>query len=320
MTLPNAIFATIIYHDIFDYPLTAGQIHQYLVEEKADFKKVEIALNNLVKDKKISRDKNLFFLKGRSKIVKIRKSRGVNAKIKFKKANFYSNLLKLIPTIRLVAVSGALSMENAAKNDDIDLVIVAAKNTLWITRLMANIALQPFRRHALAPHTKDKACLNLFLEETSLKIATQNLYTAHEIAQMKPLWQRQNAYSRFVSVNTWIKNYLPNWTPDFPAQTATSNKQQAKSYSGILSLSTYCEFMSNKLSYLLSLTEPLSKTIQLVYMRSKITTEKIGKYQLFFHPRNTEELVLKEYVKRLNTLNKRYSQKETSLQSLSSKT
>ena len=54
-----------------------------------------------------------------------------------------------------------------------------------------------------------------------------------------------------------------------------------------------------------SLVEPLealAKWGQLWYMRPKITTEKIGEHQLFFHPQNTQELVLAEYQKRLRKL------------------
>ncbi len=279
MTIRNAVLATLAYHDIFDYPLKAEEIRQYLVGKEADVKKVEKALKVLIKDKKISQTKNSFFLKRRSKIINFRQSRERFSKAKLKRAKLYTRLLMAIPTIKLVAISGALAMENSHKKDDIDLVIITSKNSLWTTRLMANILLQPFRRKAGEPHTKDKACLNLFLEESSLKIPTQNLYTAHEVMQMRPLWQRRNTYRHFLKANRWVKNYLPNWEP-----------QRADS-----------TFSYPQLG-ITSLFEKLAKNLQLFYMKKKITTEKIGEHQLFFHPKDTQSWVLKIYVRKLQKL------------------
>ncbi|MDO8487177.1 MAG: hypothetical protein Q7S45_02715 [Candidatus Curtissbacteria bacterium] len=298
MSLEKAVLSTLTYHGIFDYPLTKEEIYKYQIGETASRKKIEKAIHSLVENKKIATKNNLYYLKGRGKIVNLRTRRKKYSFLKLKKARFFANILKLIPTVKLVAVSGALAMENAQKNDDIDLVIITARNTLWSTRLLANILLQPFRRKAGWPHIKNKACLNLFIEQSSLKIRTQNLYTAHEVAQMRPLWQRQNAYTSFLKANSWVKTFLPNWEP--PSADSTF---------------TFPHFLPPVLPL-----EALAKWGQLAYMKKKVTTEKIGKYQLFFHPRNTEELVLKEYIKRLNMLDNRYSRKGTSLQSSSSKT
>ncbi|MEX2028252.1 MAG: hypothetical protein WD988_02020 [Candidatus Curtissbacteria bacterium] len=294
MNIKDSILATLAYHDIFDYPLTLDQIHNLLTGQATDLKKVQKAINVLIKSKKVQQKNHLFFLEGRGQTARLRLQKKRYSAGKLKKARLYARVLALVPTVQMVALSGALAMENAAENDDIDLVIVTSKNTLWITRLLANIMLQPFRRRAGEPHTKDKACLNLFLEESSLKIPTQNLYTAHETVQMKPLWQRQNAYQRFLKANTWVKYYIPNWQPP-NADSAFSFPQLG----------------------ITRIFEKPVKDLQLFYMKKKITTEKVGKYQLFFHPRNTEEWVLREYVKKLNMLNKRYSLKETSQQSSS---
>lgn len=279
MTLTNAILATLAYHDIFDYPLTEEEIHKFLVGSRADARKVGKVLVGLVKNKRVQQKNGLFFLKGRLKIVKLRKSRGAYSKVKLGRARFFSNLLAAVPTVQMVAVSGALAMGNAQKNDDIDLVIVTAKNTLWGTRLLANTILQPFRRKAGRPHTKDKACLNLFIEESSLKIRTQNLYSAHEVAQMRPLWQRRNTYNRFLKANSWVKNYLPNW--------------EGKSADSVFTFPQ---------TGITSAFEKVAKLIQLSYMKKKITTEKIGKHQLFFHPKDTQSWVLKSYVKKLSKI------------------
>ena len=55
-------------------------------------------------------------------------------------------------------------------------------------------------------------------------------------------------------------------------------------------------------SRLALVAESFLKKFQLWYMRSKITTEKIGEHQLFFHPQNTQDRALGEYQKRLQKL------------------
>jgi len=285
MTIKDAILATLAYHDIFGYPLTANQTYSYLIV-KSSFLSFEKSLQLLIKQKKVFEKDGLVFLQGRGQTVKIRQTRKKASGKKFRKAIFYGKILRAIPTIKLVAISGALSMENADANDDIDLVIVTSSGNLWTTRLLANFLLQPYRRKAGKSHTKDKACLNMFLEEFSLKIGTHNLYTAHELAQLKPVWQCGKTYQNLIKANSWIKTFLPNWQ-----QHSTE------------SFSTYPESKIHlPFTIYHSILEPLAKTFQIRYMRHKITTEQIGEQQLFFHPSNTQEKILREYQKRLRRI------------------
>lgn len=285
MTLSESILSTLAYHDIFDYPLTAGEISNYLIAQKARESLVEKELAQLVKSKKIGENRSFYFLKNRQKIVKLRLQRQKYSQEKLQRAKLFSKLLTLIPTIKLVAISGALAMQNSHQKDDIDLVLVTSKRTLWTTRFLANLLLLPYKRDPHGRKITDRACLNLLIDESRLEIEPKNLYFAHEIYQMKPLWDREATYSRFINANNWVKKFLPNWEPSY-RQHAIGDKKSN------LSLAT-CH---------LSLVENFLRNFQLWYMRSKITTEKIGEYQLFFHPKATQEWVLKEYQKRLKRL------------------
>ena len=53
------------------------------------------------------------------------------------KFKIYIKLLSIFPQIRLVGLSGSISMFNAQKNDDIDLFIITAKNRLFTARFIA---------------------------------------------------------------------------------------------------------------------------------------------------------------------------------------
>ncbi len=318
MTLDQAILATLAYHDIFDFPLTVDEIHRFLIGKKATTKQIEYTLKKLAQEKKIAKKKSYFFLRGRSKLVVIRQKRKKSSQKKLRRASFFTSILKAIPTLKLVAISGALAMGNSDKNDDIDLALISARQSLWTTRFLANIILLPFKRDPSGVKVANRACLNFFLDETKLQINRRNLYLAHEICQMKPLWDRDGTYQRFIKANSWVKKYLPNWTPssqftprktqvfdsevfDREAQTESAQTRRGDTERGRSTIDHSSRKKNLRTTnYLLQTAENFAKNFQLWYMRSKVTSEKIGEGQLFFHPADTEKKIMGEYEKRLN--------------------
>ena len=88
--LDQLILSTIVYYDIFDYPLTLVEIHRNLLrikpQQSCDLKTYNLCdikdsmLGIALKDKIREKD-GFFFLCGRDRIVKIRLTRYVLAKI-----------------------------------------------------------------------------------------------------------------------------------------------------------------------------------------------------------------------------------------------
>lgn len=282
----QSIIATLVYHNIFDYPLKAEEVWHFKIGQKSTLAADQKGIELLIKQQKIQQKSDLIFLKGRGEITKLRLKRFKYSQKKIKRARFYAQILKYLPSVRLVALTGALSMENSDKKDDIDFLIVTEKSTLWTTRLLVNLLLYPYKRKPGKPQTDNKACLNIFLAKNSLKITTQNLYTAHEIAQIKPIWQRGNTYLSLIKANSWIKNYLPNWQP------ASADSFDTYPQSGFLF----------PVTCFLSRFEKYFKIFQIQHMRHRITTEKIGEKQLFFHPADTQQWVLTKYDQKLKLL------------------
>jgi hypothetical protein len=293
MNLQKSILATLIYHDIFDYPLRFDQINQLLIKSKASESNIKKNLRVLLKQNKVGEHKDLFYLRNRKQTIETRLKRNKISEIKFQRAKYYLNCLKLIPTIKLVAITGALAMENSTKDDDIDFLIISSKKTLWITRFFANVILFPYRRKPKSKKQKNKACLNIFLDESDLKIKDQNLYTAHEMAQLKPIFDRNNTYKKLIKTNSWLNKYLPNWEAEI------NKHKQRKSFS--LSLPAG---KANRLALVVDPIEALAKWGQLTYMKSKMTTEKIEDTQLFFHPAPTQNIILEKFNNKMKNLDK----------------
>ena len=216
--MKKAILKTLVYSDIFNFPLKKQEIWDALIwEEKPlpKFSDFEKELESLKKTRKIKSDKGFFFVFNNKKAIVLRKKREKYSKEKLKVAKKTGFWLKAVPTIKMVAITGSLAVLNSEKQDDIDFLIVSSENKLWITRALATLAIELVakRRRPNQVEIKDKICLNMFLDEKALKFQKQrrDLFSAHEISQVALLWERNNCFKNFKKNNLWVKDYLPNW-------------------------------------------------------------------------------------------------------------
>ena len=264
---------SLIYHNIFDYPLTFAELIKWAVGSGA-----KDLINTLSKkDILIKKNGDFYFLQGRDGLIYKRLLREKISDKKLavaKKAAFY---LSKIPTIKMVAVTGALAMRNAGEDADIDLMIVTQKNTLWTTRLFTLLLLDilglPRRKYG-EKNQKDKLCLNIWLDEKDIYWRKRNIFIAHEICQIIPLINKDKNYQKFIYKNRWISDFWPN-----------SVKLLGEKDIKILERSRKYKFISECFNLLVLLTlEPLSFWLQYQFMKRKITKEKVSRTRALFHP------------------------------------
>ncbi len=180
-------------------------------------------------------------------------------------------------------------MDNCLKDEDIDLLIITKQDSLWLVRLVI-LLLSPIlginRRRPKDKEVKNKISFNLFLEENHLKVGPENLFLAHEICQMKPIYNKDETYLRFFNHNKWVSDYLPNSIPNFKFEILPGGRQvlNFKSKQPVFRLLNY-----------------LAYRVQLLYMESKRTIERVSLHQAFFHPHNLQERILKKYQQRLSS-------------------
>lgn len=138
-----------------------------------------------------------------AKLWAIRKTREEYSREKFDQAAEIVNLIKKIPTIEAVFLTGSVATKNAKKEADVDLMIITLPNTAWLTRGIVFLILKIFRKF------KNPVCPNIFLDLNHLEIKDKNLYTAHEILQVKCLYDRSKVSKKWLDANKWVKEYLP---------------------------------------------------------------------------------------------------------------
>ena len=213
--LQKAILKTLAYGDVFGYPLKKEEICQFLLSDiRYGILDISKALKRIPQ---VSQQDAFYFLGGRAKIVALRKKREKWSQNKLQIAQKVAKWLKTNPFIKMVAVTGNLAMNNSDKDDDIDLLIIAGKNRLWLTRFLTVLLVELVanRRRPGDKDVKDKICLNMFLAEDCLQVPKkeQDLFSAHEVCQLKPIWHKDNTYQEFITQNQWYQKFLPNWKP-----------------------------------------------------------------------------------------------------------
>lgn len=202
--LGKAIVQTVAYSDIFDYPLTATEIHRYLIGPAVSRETVQshLAGEALVPELLAERD-GYFSLPGREAIIATRRERARRAEALWSRALVFGRIIASFPFVRMVAITGELAMDNVRPASDIDYFVVTEHHRLWLCRgmILALVRLAARRHVAICP--------NYLLSEQALALHDRDLYAAHEVAQMVPI-AGHDTYARFRRLNAWTFDYLPN--------------------------------------------------------------------------------------------------------------
>lgn len=266
---------SIIYHDIFEYPLTRNELNKWILGKDVRVLKKETVIFH----------KKHYLLSG--------KEAGVDKKLERKKISSFKMgittqavyVLARIPTILCVLVTGSLAMDNSVKRSDIDLMVITKSKTLWSTRLISYFLLKISGFHLRKPRAKeekDRLCLNMWIDEDNLiwPEKDRNIFTAHEIAQITPVLNR-GGYGKFINANLWAKKYWPNAIVKHDYKYEKHTKPSF-------------------FEYILKVIEPIAMKIQLVYMKRKITREIVLPGIALFHPVDWSKNVSRRLGKKLS--------------------
>lgn len=286
----RAILKTLLYSTIFHFPLTQQQLWSFLITRHPITKpQFSLAL------KKLFDEKIIFSLQEKyitlQKNISIPDIRLVEEKRNLAKKIAY--IISFLPTVSLIGISGGVAIGNIKKSDDIDFFIITKKNALWITRLCLLLCLECLGiRQKNREQREDTICLNLFLSEVSLKTPKhqQDLFTAHEIVQMIPLFSEGNMYERFLQINNWVLKFLPN---------AYDNKKKIFIHRTPMFLP-----VTLFLAQLLTFCESVARIIQLIIVRRKKNKYVFTDYMLVFYDQMFKYTILRLYRKRLQEYNK----------------
>lgn len=201
----NHIIRTLLYYDIFNYPLKSEEVFRFLGINHVDHPFIVSQLNSLSEEKFIYRFGEFFTVQNNETNVIRRQKGNAEAERCLSIAQRQARLINRFPFVRAVMASGSLSKGYMDEKSDLDFFIVTHPGRLWIARML----LVMYKRIFLFNSHK-YFCVNYFVDTEHLEIEEKNMFTATELATVIPL-QGAEYYTKLHSQNPWLKNFFPNY-------------------------------------------------------------------------------------------------------------
>lgn len=225
--LERSIVATIAYYDGLSMPLRAEEVFEYLIHPSrlSAEEPPRAELSDVIRTlwgagageltRFIGEKNGYYFLRGKDELVWTRQDRQKISAMKWKKVVRAIYLLRFVPFVRMVALAGSMSQDNAKETSDVDIFIVAAHGRIWTCRLLVTGVLSALgvRRSDRGQMTHelvtDKVCLNHYISDRSLMVPYYSMYTAQLYASFIPIIERSSGlFNDFQKANAWIKEYI----------------------------------------------------------------------------------------------------------------
>jgi len=212
--IEKAILQTIIYFDIFSYPLTLLELQKWLWQLKEP--DLLVLKNTIDHISEIKEKNGLYFLRNSEKNIDLRIQRYNIAEDKFKKRWLYFKILAMMPGVRAIFICNTLSYSNSRSESDIDLAIIAAPQRIWTARFFTTVFAAFLHIRPTVKKTQDQICLSFYLEEEHLDLEKikinngQDIHFTYWLDQFFPIYAEDNVLEKFIHSNQWLKKDLPN--------------------------------------------------------------------------------------------------------------
>jgi predicted nucleotidyltransferase len=222
--LKEQILKTLKYFDVQDHPLTLLELGKYLLQAKASDKQPEgqsqekiaakIALSEILAclegdlAGQVSNKYGFYFLTGREQIADNRWHNNLYSVTRLKRAKKFLKRVRHVPFVSAVALTGSEAINNSKQGSDIDLLVLAQTNRIWLARLFLTLYFQVFgvRRHG--NKIENRFCLNHYVESGKILDHERHIYTAVEYVSLIPFFGGEEIYDFQQKNLGWIKEYL----------------------------------------------------------------------------------------------------------------
>jgi predicted nucleotidyltransferase len=278
----QSVRLTLSYAACFDCPMTAHEIWYWLIREKASYQHVCKTLRLASFVNSISHH----FYSLTKKDMSLQRIKQIEySKQKISLSQKTIRVISMIPSIRLIAITGSVAAFNAKSSSDIDILVVAAKHTVWITRIVLLFVLEILgkRRKQVVKNIQNTFCVNMFMDESQLELpdSEHTLYAAREILQMIPVYSTKDTYMHLLDANSWLAPMWPNaW-------------EEKKKIIPLKSKSNRWVLLFTCVEFIFRIIEPIAYTVQVMYMNKKRTKEVICPSYIRFHPNDMGKVVYK---------------------------
>ena len=204
--LEQSFLQSVLYAALFNYPLSSAQLCEALIGESAD----ESALGacyarSPMLQAAVEYADGFYFPRGQRHLLETRARREASSRTLLTKLRGLQALVRQMPFVRMVALSGSLAHLNADDEADLDLFVIVSPGRVWSVTLTTLIVarLLGWRRHL---------CLNYVVSEHALMVGPADLFSANQIIHLRPI-MGEEAYRQFLDANRFVERFYPNFRP-----------------------------------------------------------------------------------------------------------
>jgi hypothetical protein len=291
-TVSKSILKTLLYFDIFHYPLTASEIFSHLTTNHVAPDYVVRELDRLSNQSIIYRVFDFFSVHNNPALGSRRVKGNLMALKSLSLAKKKALFISKFPFVRAVMASGSLSKDYMDEQSDLDFFVITQPNRLWIARMLLVLYKKIFLFNS-----HKYFCINYFIDEHHLGIEEKNIFTATELATVIPLYGKEY-YLGLMKANDWLKNYLPNHTPRSVENVSVTELSWVKRQLESIINSVGADKLERTFMNLLA--SRWKKRYQLAYSKSDFEVAfKTKEYVSKGHPNNHQRKVLDIYQQKL---------------------
>ncbi|MEZ4894812.1 MAG: hypothetical protein R2778_17590 [Saprospiraceae bacterium] len=200
----RAILHTLIYFEIFKYPLRVDELLYFCREKNISLEILKEKLQILVKQGLVFQFGVFFQSQNDATWVPARLQCNHRADVFLPIATRKSKLISKFPFVRGVFVSGSLSKHCVRPDGDIDFFIVTTPGRLWLSRTLLILY-----KKLILLNSHKYFCVNYFIDSDHLEIEEKNLFTATETVTLLPLFGGKISED-FRKSNHWAWREFPN--------------------------------------------------------------------------------------------------------------
>ena len=304
--LRNSIYATILYYDSFNFPLTLAEVYKYLVNPKRFSAKkdslavkvealnIAVELENMARVGLIGHKNGFYFMPEKDDLYERRIEKDKLANRKWKKFLTIAKYLQLAPYLRAVLASGSLAANNPEPKSDFDVLVIIRSGRLYTGRLFLWLisSVLGARRGRFDVVAPDKLCFNHYLTDDNLELSHRSLYIAQSLANLRPVIVSERTLERFTASNKWTSSYCYNFRQ-------TGSYRSVKPDKVLLTLARGGEMALNNIFG--DLLEKMLRSFQQKRIKNNPATYESGGRVIFtnteleFHPRSFERVVIDSY-------------------------
>jgi glycosyltransferase involved in cell wall biosynthesis len=203
-----AIFATVVYADLFDAAISVDEVGRTCLRARVSADDVgrRVTSGALASLLTVHGGEHVT-LKGREHLV-ARRLEGIRlTRALLDRHRAVIEALATLPFIRMLALSGGTAHRNARGGDDIDLFVVAAAGRAYTAYTLLFLASRLTR-------TRGVVCPNYLVDEEHLAIEYHHdLFTAHQAISLVPI-AGHATFARFTGANeAWVRGFYPGYEP-----------------------------------------------------------------------------------------------------------